>query len=226
LSEDRDLPLWMRVDELMRYTATFYPSWDVEYATQLREMFGLDPKKKVGALSQGQLAKAGLLTALAHRPEFLVLDEPSSGLDPIVRRDILEAIIVTVGQEGRTVLFSSHLLDEVERTADHIAMIRKGRIVMNGNMEEVKETHHRIVVRMRGNGKQPPVIPGTLTTSGTSPEWTILCRGLLETVTASAIQGGAEIVDVTVPSLEDIFVAYAASGARSVAAPVLEVVEV
>src|SRR5207245_781172 len=84
----------------------------------------LDPTAKIKNLSKGQKARAGLLIALAHRPELLVLDEPSSGLDPIVRRDILGAVIRTIADEGRTVLFSSHLLEEVEQVADLVAMIK------------------------------------------------------------------------------------------------------
>src|SRR5262249_19679754 len=110
LSEDRDLPNWMRVGELMRYTQAFFPNWDQTYAEELRQAFDLDARARIKELSRGQRARAGLLAALAHRPELLVLDEPSSGLDPVVRRDILGAIIRTIADEGRTVLFSSHLL--------------------------------------------------------------------------------------------------------------------
>src|SRR5207245_3478636 len=100
------------------------------YAEELRQAFALDRAAKLRHLSRGQKARAGLLIALAHRPELLVLDEPSSGLDPIVRRDILGAVIRTIAHEGRTVLFSSHLLEEVERVADHVALIHQGKIVL------------------------------------------------------------------------------------------------
>jgi len=141
LSEENDLPGWMRVEELIRYTRAFYPRWDDAYAEELRRAFDLDNSARIKTLSKGQKARAGLLVALAHRPELLVLDEPSSGLDPIVRRDILGAVIRTIADEGRTVLFSSHLLDEVEEVADHVTMISGGRIVLSGPLEEIKSSH-------------------------------------------------------------------------------------
>src|SRR5471032_2341910 len=141
LSEENDLPGWMRVDELMRYSRAFYPALDDGYAEELRQTFALDAAARIRNLSKGQKARAGLLIALAYRPELLVLDEPSSGLDPIVRRDILGAVIRTIADEGRTVLFSSHLLDEVEEVADHVTMIDGGRIVLSAPMNAIKESH-------------------------------------------------------------------------------------
>ena len=141
LSEERDLPGWMRVEELIRYSRAFYPAWDDSYAEDLRVTFALDPAARIKNLSKGQMARLGLLIALAYRPELLVLDEPSSGLDPIVRRDILGAVIRTIADEGRTVLFSSHLLEEVEQVADHVTMINRGQIVLSAPLSEIKESH-------------------------------------------------------------------------------------
>jgi len=141
LSEENDLPGWMRVAELLRYTRAFYPTWDDAYAEELRQTFALDPTAKIQHLSKGQKARAGLLIALAYRPELLVLDEPSSGLDPIVRRDILGAVLRTIAEEGRTVLFSSHLLEEVERVADHVTMIHQGTIALSAPLDEIKRSH-------------------------------------------------------------------------------------
>ena len=141
LSEENDVPGWMRVDELIRYSRAFYPAWDDAYAEELRRTFALDAAAKIKNLSKGQKARAGLLIALAYRPELLLLDEPSSGLDPIVRRDILGAVIRTIADEGRTVLFSSHLLDEVEEVADHVTMINGGRIVLSAPLNAIKESH-------------------------------------------------------------------------------------
>jgi ABC-2 type transport system ATP-binding protein len=141
LSEENDLPGWMCVDELIHYTRAFYPQWDDAYADELRQSFALDGSARIKTLSKGQKARAGLLVALAHRPELLVLDEPSSGLDPIVRRDILGAVLRTIAHDGRTVLFSSHLLDEVEEVADHVTMISSGRIALSGPLEEIMSSH-------------------------------------------------------------------------------------
>ena len=141
LSEENDLPGWMRLDELMRYSRAFYPAWDDAYAEELRRMFALDGSAKIKSLSKGQKARAGRLVALAYRPELLLLDEPSSGLDPIVRKDILGAVIRTIADEGRTVLFSSHLLDEVEQVADHVTMISEGRIVLSDSLAAIKDSH-------------------------------------------------------------------------------------
>src|SRR4029077_2361170 len=92
-------------------------------------------------LSRGQKARAGILIALAFRPELLIFDEPSSGLDPIVRKDILGAVMRTIADEGRTVLFSSHLLDEVEQVADHVTMISSGRILLSAPLGDIKAAH-------------------------------------------------------------------------------------
>jgi ABC-2 type transport system ATP-binding protein len=131
----------MRVDELIRYSRAFYPAWDDAYAQELLQAFALDHSAKIKNLSKGQKARAGLLIALSYRPELLVLDEPSSGLDPIVRKDILGAVIRTIADEGRTVLFSSHLLEEVEQVADHVTMIHQGTITLSGPLQAIKESH-------------------------------------------------------------------------------------
>jgi ABC-2 type transport system ATP-binding protein len=211
VTEDRDLPGWMRLDELLNYTRTFYPAWDRAYAEELRTTFGLDAATRIGALSQGQLAKASLIVALAHRPELLVLDEPSSGLDPIVRREILEAIICTVAESGRTVLFSSHLLDEVERVADRVAMMKNGRLVLNASMDALKDSHHRFAVRARSGDKAPPNIPGTITRRGDGPEWTLLCSGSLDRLMHALQACGLDILAAATPSLDEIFVARCAA---------------
>lgn len=206
LSEDRDLPNWMRVGELMRYTQAFFPNWDDNYAEELREAFDLDGNAKVKNLSRGQRARAGLLIALAHRPELLVLDEPSSGLDPVVRRDILGAIIRTIADEGRTVLFSSHLLDEVERVADRVAIIHQGRIMLTASMDEIKESHRRVTLRFGQPTDRPPSLVGTLSFEGQGSEWSYICSGESSQLRRAAEAIGATVVGDDALTLDEIFV--------------------
>jgi ABC-2 type transport system ATP-binding protein len=215
LSEDRDLPPWMRVEELMRYTAAFYPKWDADYAEALRTQFGLRSEAKIKSLSRGEAARAGLLAALGHRPDLLVLDEPSSGLDPVVRRDILEAIIRTVAEEGRTVFFSSHLLDEVERVADFVAMMAGGRIALCGPLDEIKAGHRQLVLRFADRQNRPPSLAGTIHMSGGGHEWIALCNGNRNELISAAAQMGARVIEERTPSLEEIFVARVASPASA-----------
>jgi ABC-2 type transport system ATP-binding protein len=206
LSEDRDLPDWMRVDELLRYTQAFFPRWDTALAAQLQEMFELNSQQKIKTLSRGQRARVGLLLALAHRPDLLLLDEPSSGRDPIVRRDILGAIIRTVAEEGRTVLFSSHLLDEVQRVADQVAMLHAGRLVLCQPLEGVLAAHRRVTLHF--NDPQPAglVLPGALSCVGEGREWTCVCNGELEQLKQAAAVRGGQVVEEAAASLDEVFV--------------------
>ncbi len=207
LSEENDLPGWMRVDELIRYVRAFHPGWDDAYAEELRQAFALDPSAKIRSLSRGQKARAGLLVALAYRPELLVLDEPSSGLDPIVRRDILGAVIRTIAEEGRTVLFSSHLLEEVEQVADHVTMISHGRIALSASLRAIKDSHRFVTLRFSETRRQPPAIDGVLRWDGGGTEWTAVVRG----GSGEMHVVGASVVAERVASLDEIFVAHVGS---------------
>lgn len=212
LSEDRDLPPWMSVSELLGYSRAFYPRWDTNYAEQLREQFGLPREARVRNLSKGELAKAGLLIALAHRPELLVLDEPSSGLDPIVRRELLEAVVRSVAGEGRTVLFSSHLLDEIARVSDRVAMLAGGRLVLQGPLHELLESHRRLVIRWPKGGT-PTGLPGALSVSGGPDEWTVICNGGHTELRNALAQARGEVLEEGGATFEEVF--HARVGARA-----------
>jgi ABC-2 type transport system ATP-binding protein len=215
LSEEPDMPGWMRVRELIRYVAAFYPTWDHDYAERLRQEFQLDPHTKVKHLSKGQRARAGLLIALAYRPPLLLLDEPSSGLDPIVRRDILGAIIRTIADEGRTVLFSSHLLSEVERVSDRVAMIKSGQILFCDELDHIKQSHARLTLQFSGPQSRPPALAGALAWDGSGCEWTAVFSGNSAHFQSAAAAVGARVVEHSPLSLDEIFLAR--SGAQVVA---------
>lgn len=208
LSEEGDLPTWMRVHELFRYAAGFYPTWDDAYAKQLTEQFQLDVSAPLNKLSKGQRSRAGLVVAMAYRPALLVLDEPSSGLDPIVRRDILGAIIRTIADDGRTVLFSSHLLGEVERVADRIAIVKAGKLLLTDSLDEVKEKHFGVTLRFVEARQTPPNLPGFMAWDGSGREWNAVFYGESSELDRSSSQLGAEVLRRAHLSLDDIFVAH------------------
>ena len=211
LSERRDLPGWMKVSEFLRYTRAFYPAWDESYAETLLGQFQLDPGQHIKTLSQGQTAKVGLLAALAYRPELLILDEPSSGLDPVVRRDILETVIRLVADEGRTVLFSSHLLDEVERIADLVVMFKDGRVVLNGRTDDVRAQHIAAVLVFPEPLVRVPEFQGALSVTGYGTEWRVVFRGTSSELATAALAEGARVTDQRTPSLDEILVARASA---------------
>jgi ABC-2 type transport system ATP-binding protein len=208
LSEDRDLPEWMRVGELMSYTRAFYPRWDDRLAGELLEMFELDAGQKIRTLSRGQRARAGLLIAVAHRPDLLLLDEPSSGLDPGARLDILAAIVRTVADEGRTVLLSSHLLHEVQRVADRVGMLHRGRLMIDEPLDDLLARHRALTVRFAAVPAAPPAWPDVFGWTGQGAEWSCLCNGQTVACQRMAEEAGAAIVEERAPSLEEIFLAY------------------
>jgi ABC-2 type transport system ATP-binding protein len=212
LSEDREMPNWMTVAQLIAFVKPFYSKWDDAFAEELREMFELAAGQKVKSLSRGQRARILLLQALAHRPPLLVLDEPSSGLDPIVRREIITAIIRTVSEEGRTILFSSHLLDEVQRVSDHVAMLHEGRLVLCDPLETILESHYRFTVRFEHPQQQMPAMPGVLQGTGEGQEWTVYCNGQREEFLRELSSRQASIVEEGNPTLDEIFVVRSKTG--------------
>ncbi len=215
LSEENDLPGWMRVDELIRYSRAFYPAWDEAYAEELRRGFALDLTAKIKSLSKGQKARVGLLVALAFRPDLLVLDEPSSGLDPIVRRDILGAILRTIAHEGRTVLFSSHLLEEVEQVADHVTMMSQGTVALSEPLDSLRRSHRAVIVQLAETKVQPPAVDGVLRWEGRGRDWTAVVRGSPDALRAALAGCGARVVEERAPTLNEVFVAHVGAHATS-----------
>ena len=155
---------WMRVREVTRFCAPFYPTWSPERCAELLDRFGLDPSQKVKALSRGMVAKVALTLALAHDPELLVLDEPTSGLDVVVRREFLGSIVRLIAEEGRTVLLSSHLLADVERVADRIALLDGGKLRLVEDLVALKARFRRLDITFPADPPAELPIGGVLST--------------------------------------------------------------
>lgn len=207
LSEHRELPEWMRIRELLRYLQAFHPAWDMRYAHELIDTFDLDPDLKIAELSQGMRAQTGLIAALAHRPELLILDEPSNGLDAVVRLDIIDAIIRTVAEEGRCVIFSSHLLDEMERTCDHVTMIQDGKVTFDCDLDDIKGCHHYSQVRFSETLQQLPRLEHVLMSEGEGRSWRLVHDCSPDQLSELLAANGAELLTSRMATLEEIFVA-------------------
>lgn len=141
----------LRVDEAMRYHAAFFPEWDAAWAERLRAEFALPVDRRISRLSKGEVGKLMILLALAQRPELLILDEPTDGLDPMVRRDVLTAVLDYVAEAGATVFISSHLVHELERICDWVGVLDHGRLVAELPIHAFKSGVKRIRV-----GDAPP----------------------------------------------------------------------
>jgi ABC-2 type transport system ATP-binding protein len=144
----------LSVAESIRFHAAFYPKWDWKWAGELKELFGLDDSRKLSRLSKGEMGKLMMLLVLAQRPELLVLDEPTDGLDPVVRREVLMALIEYVSETGATVFISSHLVHELERICNWVGVMDRGRLVAELPMQSFKNGIKRLRVL------RPPAVVG------------------------------------------------------------------
>src|SRR3954468_6856104 len=138
VSENQQMPLWMTVRQLLDYCRPFYPTWDCDLERTLLAQFALPEDRKLKHLSRGMLMKAALLSSLAYRPKLLVLDEPFSGLDPLVRDEFIRGVLEVSASGDWTVLVSSHDIEEIERLCDRVALLDHGRLQLNETTEALQ----------------------------------------------------------------------------------------
>lgn len=144
VTEDKELYPYMSVEQIIRFTRPFFPKWRRDLEQRYLEMFELPPKKKVANLSKGMRSKLMLLLAISRGAELLILDEPTDGLDPVAINDVLRELVSVAGSEGTTMFFSSHQLGEVEEIADRIGIIDRGRMVVEGALDDLKSSYQRV----------------------------------------------------------------------------------
>jgi len=144
VSENKHLYPYMTVRQIIRFTQPFFPGWRDDLERHYMEVFDLPPHRKISALSKGMRTGLMLLLALSHRPELLILDEPTEGLDPLITEVLLRELVGLPASEGTTIFFSSHQLAEVEQVADHIAIIDRGRTVVFGALDDLKLQYQRL----------------------------------------------------------------------------------
>jgi len=190
----------------MNFVRSMYPRWDQAYADTLVRRFDLKPQQKVKGLSHGQRVKAALLLALARQPRLLILDEPTTGLDPVARREVIGELMSVITDEGRTVFFSSHNTLEVEQISDRIAFIDRGRLIALDEKEDLLDRWRRVRLVVP-NGIRLPEIPGVIDVAGTE-RLPVLTTSQFDPAVVSLCQDrGATVEAVDSMTLEEIFVA-------------------
>jgi ABC-2 type transport system ATP-binding protein len=152
-SDSMQLIPWLRVDQILAYNGSFYPTWDPHYVEQCLKRLELDSHKRVFSLSRGDRQKLGLLLAIGHHPRLLILDEPAGGLDPLARKEFLESLIELLHESGTTIILSSQQMTDLERIADHIGLMAHGQMRLEMPLEDLKRSYRRVF--LTGSGLPP-----------------------------------------------------------------------
>ena len=195
----------------MQFVRSLYPTWDDDYATQLLGRFGLIEQQIVKGLSHGQRVKAMLLLILARRPKLLVLDEPTNGLDPVAKHEILSELMRVVEDDSRTILYSSHNTQDVEQISDTITFIDRGRVIASSNRDVFLDQWIRIQLQAP-EGWQLPVMEGVRTESSYRSLHVLSSSQYSDQISAQLQQSGAVIETVKPMTLEEIFVSIVMRG--------------
>ncbi len=212
VSENQQLPLWMTVRQLLDYCRPFYPTWDRELEKTLLARFGLPEKQKLSTFSRGMLMKAALLSSLAYRPKLLVLDEPFSGLDPLVRDEFISGVLEVSDAGEWTVLVSSHDIEEVERLADHVGVLEGGRLRLSERAETLQARFRRVEVTGAPASAAPTPDQITWERAGTLTRFVETKYAGESTERAWRERFGAEATVAAFPmTLREIFLALARS---------------
>jgi ABC-2 type transport system ATP-binding protein len=211
VSEDKGLYDHVKVEQMISFTRSFFPNWDLEMERRLIDLFELPLRQSVKKLSKGMRTKLALLLALPRRADLLVLDEPTEGLDPAITEDTLQAL-VGLAAGGTTIFFSSHSLSEVEQIADHVSILDRGRIVVEGALDELKENYRRIHMVFEEEAPEKALVAaGAAQFRRDARSLTVFADRDVETIVDRAYLHNAVSVDVAPVTLKEIFLECARS---------------
>ena len=206
VSEDKDLYDSMTVGDMVRFTAGFYPRWRDDSAQHYLRAFELPVGQRVKALSRGARTKLALMLALCRGAELLILDEPTSGLDPAMIETVLQAIVAHVAREQVTVFFSSHQIAEVEQIADRIVIIDRGRAVVSGALDDLRESYCRVQLVFDGDAPQPVFrAPGVVRIQRQGRVLSVLSSSGHDRILEEARTLGPASVEIVPVTLREIF---------------------
>lgn len=200
---------WMRVGEVIGFCRSLYETWNDGTCREMLKLFALDPRKKVKHLSKGMLVKLSLLLAVSHDADVLVLDEPMSGLDPLVREEFLDGVLRTICEREQTVLFSSHMLDDVGRLADTVGILHNGSLLVHRDIHNLLATTKRIRATL-GDNVRPRRLPAdTIWQRVEGREWLVTVGDFSpEKVEQIRAENAVDHIDVIDIGLEDLFKDY------------------
>lgn len=208
VAENQKMYDWMTVQQTLKFVADFYPTWKWPAAEDFLGRFELPKEARIGSLSRGMQGKVALTLALAHEPELLVLDDCTSGLDAEVRREFLESVIGVIQEEGKTVFFSSHLIDEVERVADWVGIIQGGSLRVASRTDDMKASVKQVRILFRDEVPERLEVDGILRSRRDGREMIVVLERFEDSKLDQIRKYPIESVDVMKLSLEDIFLAY------------------
>jgi len=200
---------WLTCGQLMRHVAMHYPAWDHAYAARLTEVFRIGPDRKVRTLSKGEARRLQFVLALAHRPPLLLLDEPTDGLDPVMRNRTLAELAGHLADTPTTVIIATHHAQEVESLADHVGVLSAGRLVAQMSRDELRRTVRRYRVEVPEGWQAPPELrtPSLRRSAGgREVQWSLI--GDEHDVAARLTAAGASVRDVTPLALEEAALAF------------------
>jgi ABC-2 type transport system ATP-binding protein len=206
VSEDMRLQSSASLDWHMRFVASIYDSWDESYASTLLKRFNLHREQLVKALSHGERTKAALLLMLARRPRLLLLDEPTTGLDPVARHEILAELMDVIRDERRAILFSSHNTQDVEQISDQITFIDRGHVIESSDKETFLDRWRRIHLDVPP-GSAIPALAGVTDTTTSGRVAVVTTKAYTPGTESAYAQAGMTVRDVQRMTLEEIFVA-------------------
>jgi len=199
---------WMTVRECGKFQASFFPTWNQDVFEAVITHFRLDLKMKAGHLSRGQRAGLCLALTLAPEPDLLVLDDPALGLDPVARRSLLQSMLYVTRQPNRTILFSSHLLSDVERVADRIAVLDGGVLRADCTVEMFRQRMRHYVLKFAGTPPPAPPLPGLLESFRTDHELLVTLANVTPETEARLDALRPESIERVEMTLEDAFISY------------------
>jgi ABC-2 type transport system ATP-binding protein len=209
MAEGHPVYAWMRVGQYAGFQRGFYPHWNQQTFTRVIDYFAISPRTRAGHLSHGQRAGLHLAMTLAIEPDILMLDDPATGLDPSARRSLLEAMIYFTRSRERTIFFSTHLLDDVERVADYVAVLDYSVLRVCCSADTFRERVHRLVARFPAEPPRDlPRIPGLLRVTRSDNELSLIVANPSRTIERDLEAVGALAVDQQPISLEDALIAH------------------